>query len=397
MKIAVLTCGMLPIPAVQGGAVENLIDFYLAYNDIHRLHDITVYSPWDPKVVNHPALSSDVNHYVFIDVTSLKARIGRKLYHYFHSNEYYNYFIEYYFEKVYAHLKRQHYDRILLENSPGHALKLSQRGYHDIILHLHNDLLHSKSRYHEEVAQNLTKVLTVSDYVKKRVSTILPDNQIQTVYNGIDLNAFSQSQTAAISRKEIGLAEDDFVIIYSGRINQDKGISELIDAMHLLKDRKQIKLLVLGSSFFENVKKENGFISKLKQKAEDIKEHIQFTGFIPYKQVPDYLRLADIAVLPSMWEEPFGLTIVEAMAAGLPLITTRSGGIPEICEGVATIIERENIVNNLATSILDLYEHPEKRKQMASAAAERAKLFDKETYAKNFFAALTNYPIADGS
>ena len=76
---------------------------------------------------------------------------------------------------------------------------------------------------------------------------------------------------------------------------------------------------------------------------------------INYKNVPDYLHLADIAVLPSMWEEPFGLTIVEALAAGLPLITTRSGGIPEICEGIATIVERDNIVYNLASAILDLY------------------------------------------
>ena len=80
MKLAVLTCGMLPIPAVQGGAVENLIDFYLEYNTLHRLHDITVYSPWDSKIANHPALLSEVNHYVYIDVCSLKARIGRKLY-----------------------------------------------------------------------------------------------------------------------------------------------------------------------------------------------------------------------------------------------------------------------------------------------------------------------------
>ena len=89
-----------------------------------------------------------------------------------------------------------------------------------------------------------------------------------------------------------------------------------------------------------------------------------------------------------MWEEPFGLTVVEAMAAGLPLIATRSGGIPEICEGIATIVERENIVDNLVNVILDLYEHPEKRCQMALASVERAKLFDKEIYAQNIFKAL---------
>ena len=99
MKIAILTCGILPIPAVQGGAVENLIDFYLEYNNQKRLHDITVFSPWDAKVEKHPALSSDVNHYVFIDTSNFKARIERKIYKYFHSNEYYNHFIEYYFEQ----------------------------------------------------------------------------------------------------------------------------------------------------------------------------------------------------------------------------------------------------------------------------------------------------------
>jgi glycosyltransferase involved in cell wall biosynthesis len=89
-----------------------------------------------------------------------------------------------------------------------------------------------------------------------------------------------------------------------------------------------------------------------------------------------------------MWEEPFGLTIVEAMAVGLPLITTRSGGIPEICEGVAIIVERTNIVNNLSSAILDLYTKPDKRRQMAEASLERAKLFDKKTYARNFFNAI---------
>jgi glycosyltransferase involved in cell wall biosynthesis len=94
-----------------------------------------------------------------------------------------------------------------------------------------------------------------------------------------------------------------------------------------------------------------------------------------------------------MWDEPFGLTIVEALAAGLPLITTRSGGIPEICEGVATIVNRDNIVNNLASAILDLYNHPEKRKQMAAASIDRAKLFDKDVYAEKFFAAIKDISL----
>ena len=71
MKIAILTSGILPVPAVQGGAVENLVDFYLEYNDKHRLHDITVYSVW------HPDLKSEVNHYKYIKVNNLLAQLKR--------------------------------------------------------------------------------------------------------------------------------------------------------------------------------------------------------------------------------------------------------------------------------------------------------------------------------
>lgn len=390
MKIAILTCGILPIPAVQGGAVENLIDFCMEYNHKKKRHDITVYSPWDAKAANHPALSSNVNHYHYIDVTSLKARIARKIYGFFHSSEYYNYFIEYYFEKVYADLKKKNYDYIILENSPGHAYKLSQRGFKNLILHLHNDLLNSNTRYHDEIFNGNIKILTVSNYIKERVSSIQPCDKIQTVYNGIDLKHFSSKSLSPISRKKMGFSEKDFVMIYSGRINNEKGISELIDALLLLKDFPKIKLLIIGGTFFNNTNDDDKFVCALKEKAKRVEDKITFTGFIPYHNVPNYLQLADIAIIPSMWDEPFGLTVVEAMAMGLPLIATKSGGIPEICEDVATIVDREHIVDNLVKAILDLYQHPEKRLQMSKASINRAKDFDKETFAQNFFAALEN-------
>ena len=174
MKLAILTCGMLPIPAIQGGAVENLIDFYLEYNNKHQLYDITVYSPWDSKIVHHPALSSNVNHYIFIDVSSLKARIARKLYGYLHHDEYYNHFIEYYFEKVYADLKKKDFDYIIIENGAGLAYKLSQRGYRNLILHMHNEVRPERSQYHEVVFGSFTKIITVSDYIKQKAAALSP-------------------------------------------------------------------------------------------------------------------------------------------------------------------------------------------------------------------------------
>lgn len=388
MKLAILTCGMLPIPAIQGGAVENLIDFYLEYNDKHQLHDITVYSPWDPKIVHHPALSSNVNHYIFIDVSSLKARIARKLYGYLHHDEYYNHFIEYYFEKVYADLKKKDFDYIIIENGAGLAYKLSQRGYRNLILHMHNEVRPERSQYHEVVFGSFTKIITVSDYIKQKAAAFYPIEKIHTVHNGIDLQNFSRKKEPTVSRQDLGFSVNDFVMVYNGRINPEKGVSELIEAMLQLKDHTNIKLMIIGGSFFGNTNNEDTFVRSLKDKANKIKDRITFTGFIPYKNMPDYLQLADIAVLPSMWEEPFGLTIAEALAVGLPLITTQSGGIPEICEGVATIVDRKDIVNNLTNAIIDLYKHPDKRKQMSEDSIKRAKLFDKDIYAKKFFEAL---------
>lgn len=389
MKIAILTCGMLPIPAVQGGAVENLIDFYLEYNNIHKLHDMTIYSPWDPKVKTHPALASDVNHYHYVDVTSIRARIARRIYSYSHHNEYYNYFIEYYFEKVYAHLKKHDFDLIIMENCVGFTYKLSQRGYQNLILHLHNELLHSQSRYHDVIFDSLKKILTVSDYIKNRVSSIQSSPKIQTIHNGIDLSKFRKNESS-LTRKEMGFSDDDFVMIYSGRINKEKGVSELIDAMLLLKDYPKIKLMIIGGSFFGNTNHEDEFICSLKEKSKKIENKIIFTGFIPYNRMPDYLQIAEIAVLPSIWDDPFPTTELEAQAMGLPIITTVRGGIPEeVSERNAILLETDkHFVDNLAAAILDLYEHPEKREKMSLAGLERANLFDKDTFAKNFFAAL---------
>ena len=390
MKIAILTSGILPVPAVQGGAVENLIDFYLAYNERQKLHDITVYSIKHPKTKQHPALSSDVNHYYYIDTSSIIAKILRTFYRLFHKDEYYNYFIEYYFEQAFKHLRKQSYDCIILENRPGYAYKLSQRLSTRLVLHLHNDLLNQNSKFHSEVLNSLHKILTVSDYIKSRVCSIEETDKVNTVHNGIDLQRFSPHIKCDINREDFGLSPDNFVLLFSGRINKDKGVSELIDAMLKLKDTSNIKLLILGSSFFGDAINEDEFIKSLKSKTRVIADRISFTGFIPYSKMPNYLKLADVAVIPSIWDDPFPTTVLEAQGMGLPIITTYRGGIPEeVTKNNAIMLETdEHLVDHLASAILDLYQHPEKRQIMAAASLERSKLFDKETYAKNFFAAL---------
>lgn len=391
MKIAILTSGILPVPAVQGGAVENLIDFYLEFNDHHHLHDITIYSVWHPEVQKNPALQSVVNHYKYIKVDDRWTKFKKYIYAKTHHDEYYNYQIEFFFEEVFKDLKTRNFDCVISENRPGYAYKMSKRGINNLILHLHNDYLHKGSKYDKLLFDSYKKIITVSDYIKQRVQTIKADDKVQTVYNGIDNKSFSNPHLKqCINRKDVGLSNEDFVIVFSGRINKDKGISELIDAMQELKDYQRIKLLILGNTLYGNISHENAFIQSLKEKTYGLSKRIRFTGFIPYPMLPQYLRIADIAVLPSIWNEPFGLTIAETQAVGLPIITTLRGGIPEVVtkENAIILNTDEHLVDNLTHSILYLYQHPEKRKQMSTASRERSKMFDKVTYAKNFFKVL---------
>lgn len=389
MKIAILTSGIMPVPAVQGGAVENLIDFYLNYNGLHHLHDITVYSVWHPDVVYHPALNSEVNHYIYIKVNTLWAKLQKALYKRSHKDGYYHYTIEYYLEQAFQRMKGQDYDMIIVENRPGYILRLKERTNTPCVLHLHNDFLNKDTRQASEIFAGFNSIISISDFITNRVQEINPQEQkCKTIHNAIDCQQFHQA--VPMLRETYGLSDMDIVIVYSGRLTEEKGILQLIQAMKQLQAIPNLKLLVIGASSYGKDQHPTPFIEQLNKESGAIKDRVIYTGFIDYQQVPSILKMSDIAIVPSMWEEPFGLTVIEAMAAGLPLITTRSGGIPEICEGIATIVERETIVEDLAKAILYLYHHPEKRQQMSAASLERSKRFDKETYAKNFFAALEN-------
>ncbi len=393
MKIAILTSGILPVPAVQGGAVENFLDFFLEYNNIHQRHDIMVYSIYNPKVREHPALISKVNHYYYIQTDSLWAKIRKRLFSKSHPDTYHHYSIEFFLYESLKHIRRQNYDAIILNNRPGYAEVLDGKTNAKLVYNLYNDKLNNTTRAHQQIYDAASLIISTSDYISNRVRTIGDyGNKCVTVYSGIELNKFSSSITPRVSRNDLGLSQSDFVLLFSGRVNKEKGVMELISAIQQLERYPNIKLLILGSSFFGNASKDDNFIQSLKKQAKDIKDRIVFTGFIPYEMMPDYLKISDVATIPSNWDDPFPTTVLEAQAMGLPIITTRRGGIPEeVTEKNAILLDTdEHFIDNLASAILDLYHHPEKRQQMSAASFERSKRFDKETYAKNFFAALEN-------
>ncbi|MBQ9357338.1 MAG: glycosyltransferase family 4 protein [Prevotella sp.] len=392
MKIAILTSGIMPVPAVQGGAVETLIDHYLEYNDLHKLHDITVYSVFHPLAAEHQALKSDVNHYHFVDTASPVAKVRKWLHGKLNRHTYYHYSIDYFFRQAMREIIRQQFDIIILENRPGYALGLRGKTKARLVYHLHNDFLNSTTPHADEIYRAASRIVTVSDFIKDRVQTCNPqDAKTITVLNGISLESATPA-TAEVSREALGFRPDDFILSFCGRLIPEKGVLELVEAMRKLAGHPEVKLLVMGSSFYGNAGVESPFMTRLKALALGLEDRIKFTGYVKHHLMPSYLRLSDVAVVPSTWQEPFGLTVLEGMAAGLPIITTDRGGIPEIVSAdnavVVPVTPDGNLADDLAKAVVSLIDNPEKRSAMGRASQLMAEHFSKEAYAKNFFASL---------
>ena len=148
---------------------------------------------------------------------------------------------------------------------------------------------------------------------------------------------------------------------------------------------KNIKLLILGAYDYGK-KNKNDFVINLEKMVSKIQDKVVFTGFIDKNDVPKFLGAADIAIVPSIWEEPSGLVILEAQASGLPLITTNKGGIPEIVN--KNIVEVLKVDNNFTLSLKEkmefLYLNPQERKKRGAAGREHVKKYNLDYYWEQF-------------
>ena len=219
------------------------------------------------------------------------------------------------------------------------------------------------------------------DYLK---TSSLPPQNAYILPNCVDVDRFRPGPAPMALRTRLGFAPQDFVVLFCGRLEPDKGIHKLMEALALLPV-PAIKLLIVGSPFFGRTQ-QSSFLRRLEQQARTLGSRVQFTGYIPNEDLPDYYRLADLVCVPTLVEEAAGLVAVEAMACGRPVLATRSGGMPEYLEGSqAVLVERgDNIADQLAWSIRMLYEHPALCAEMGAAGAKRAQDFSVERYYQNF-------------
>lgn len=383
-KICVIMGGVMPVPAVCGGAIETLVTSIAKKYSPEDGYELTICSVFHPEAVKEAANYPDVHFvwthtrqlkYLFLHALFLAIRIGtgksiRSLQR--HYNE---------ITKVF---EQEKFDLIVAEGGDTQAIVEIAKGYkrEQFVNHVHIHYLPP-----ENIVKAYGHVIGVSGFVTKEYLKVCSQPvKGHVLQNGINTELFRKQVSESGKRnirRRLGVKENDFVVLFVGRIMQIKGVLELITAVLELEDAS-IKLLIMGSAnsgkfTFSSYEK------KVKELAEKNKDRILFTGYVKNDQVYRYAAVADIECLPSVCEEACPLTILEGMCMGKPIIATRAGGVPEILSEEAGIfIERENLVENLKQAILYLKTHPQVRKQMSEQARKRGAQYSEEIYYRDF-------------
>ena len=170
-------------------------------------------------------------------------------------------------------------------------------------------------------------------------------------------------------RADLNLDPDALLIGIVTRITPEKGIHTLIEATAKLKALPNIQLLVVGGPYFP---KDAEYIDGLKAQAEKlgIADRVIFTGFL--EDTAAMLSLLDIVLLASTIPEACPRTIIEAMAAGAPVIATPLGGSKELVTPETGLLVPAEDADAFATAITELAEDTERRTQMGQACRLRA-------------------------
>jgi glycosyltransferase involved in cell wall biosynthesis len=191
----------------------------------------------------------------------------------------------------------------------------------------------------------------------------LPPDRSLVIYNGIEPDLYRAREHRESVRRELGLPTEAVAVGLVGRLVPLKAHDLLLEAVVPLVDKHpNLRLLFVGSG---------PHLEQVRQKASDLglERRVLFTG--QRQDVPRLLQALDILAVPSR-REAFPVTVLEGMAAGLPVVASRVGGIPEavIDEGTGLLI-RPGDEQSLSRALDRVIEQPELRRKLGEAARER--------------------------
>lgn len=406
MKLAIFSPSILPVPAVEGGAVEELITYIIKANEKNHIYDIDLYTiDKNDKLVNLNYKFTKIKRYKYCEnktrskflnyINKITSRLpnGR--------------IVSDFSEFMASKYKTDYYDLVLVEdnrqilNSISRKIKNERVFFHlhdDISLPTPNDNKLQKIFYPRDlnlirgISKTSYKIITVSHYLENRIKG-LGLNNVVTLYNGIDMANFSQISKENKEKllNSYGIAENDVVFTFIGRFSPEKGLDTLLTALRYLKADKNIKILIVGKNWFHS-NRENEYINKLKkiyQKLDpNIQSKIKFTGYIKHEEIKNIYAVSDCIVVPSQIEEAFGMVALEAISFGVPVIASNAGGLVEVVDSSCAIIipNDDKFEVNLAKAMDKLFKHPLLRKKMRINGFKVSRKFakSKKEYFKEF-------------
>ena len=388
MRILMVSPGRLPVPAVRGGAVETLIESLLEYNEKEKKCKIDMIAMYDRNAERESSAYKETN-FIFVNLGKCYEVISDR------------HWLPYKLLDVFFSMKalkiirkrKNDYDCIVIQNEAVNGWIFQKYMEGKYIFHAHNDSFLASRQKERKFLLSCDKIVSISDYISSQFLKSGRKGRVVTVHNGVDVYFFYKKRYENHRhqiRSKMHIREQEIVLRYAGRLIPEKGVEELIKGFLSVPDAVPVKLMIVGSSFFEN-SSTTKFVRNLKELCQKKKNRFIFSGFIGHDQMPLYYSAADIGCTPSIWEEPFGLSVAEQMSMELPVIVTDSGAITEIVdESCGIILERnKNLSRNIADAIISLAKDKAGRQAMGKAGRDRiCRYFNKKMFCEQWFKAI---------
>ncbi len=199
------------------------------------------------------------------------------------------------------------------------------------------------------------------DFLERKIGS---RDQYELIYHGVETEQFADASPAVLPGSEAALR-----LLFIGRLEDGKGLFDLLEAFGQIRQKHDVELLIAG---------EGPLASELDDEIESrrLSGHVRRLGY--RADIPQVLAAADALVLPS-YREGTPRVISEALAAGLPVISTNIAGIPEqVADGECGILIEPGDVAALVTALDDLLGSERLRTQMSEACPSRAANFDRD-------------------
>lgn len=360
MKVVMICTEKLPVPPVRGGAIQTYISGIV--DVLGRHHDVTVLGTTDPSL----PMEEKIRNVRYVRVN------GQGVF-------------ETYAEEVVQFLRNQSYDIIHVFNRPRLVPLIREVAPRArIILSMHNDMFDQAKINPAEAAVAIAeteRIITISDYVGRVIQSLYPEAapKLRTIYSGVDLQTFvpwEGSQAARKIRQELRSMHNlgnRQVILFVGRLTPKKGADILVRAMNdLQKHHSNIALVLVGGSWY-GVDKVSDYVAYVRSLADRSPIPVITTGYVSSEQIHQWFWAGDIFVCPSQWEEPLARVHYEAMAAGLPFVTTKRGGNAEVIIGNnGLLVEEPENPQSFSTQLSKLLSSRDLQRQMGAVGRRLA-------------------------